>query len=411
METLKLWLESLLDRTDLLVLIKALSVLVAAVVLYFIGKKILVHIAGKAVERTKNRWDDYLYSHGFFNRVSLYVPWILIYLSSSYMGDYQEIIKKISNVAIILVSARVLSLFIEAFLTGVQKKQGKGRSLSGIIQAGKLLIYLIAFILVAGRLMEKSPTALLSGIGAMTAILTLVFKDTILSLVASVQFSLNKTLKLGDWVEIPEMGADGDVVDITLHNVMVQNWDKTLITIPTHRFLEQGFKNWKGMSEAGGRRIKRSLLIDLRSVNFLSEDKIEELKRIQILKTFIEGRKQEIEEDNRKKQVDPSSPINGRAMTNVGVFRAYAQAYLQQHKGIRKDMTLMVRQLQPTEKGLPLEIYCFTADIVWANYESIQADIFDHLMAAVPCFGLSLYQNPSGEDIGRSLSALSQKAT
>lgn len=401
MDTVKTWIENILKNTSLLLLVKMLIIVSSASILYFISRKIMVHAARKAVGKTRNRWDDYLYEHGFFNRLSLLVPWILLYSTSSYFGDFEELIKKISNVALIFVSARVLSLFIEALFTGVQKKQGKGRSLSGIIQAGKLLVYLVAIILVAGLLMEKSPTALLSGIGAMTAILTLVFKDTILSLVASVQFSLNKTLKLGDWVEIPEMGADGDVVDITLHNVMVQNWDKTLITIPTHRFLEQGFKNWKGMSEAGGRRIKRSILIDLRSVAFLSEEKLEELKKIQILKDFLEKRKMEIEEDNRNRKVDPSSPVNGRAMTNIGVFRAYAQAYLEQHQAIRKDMTLMVRQLEPTEKGLPLQIYCFTADTVWAHYESIQADIFDHLMAAIPCFGLSLYQNPSGEDLSR----------
>nr|MDA3852256.1 mechanosensitive ion channel family protein [Spirochaetaceae bacterium] len=362
-------------------------------------RRLLVRLAGSAVKRTKNTWDDYLYNAGFFNRIALFLPVVLVYSLAPWVDFYPLLIKKISQALLIFFGARAMSLFVESIFMSFQKKQSKGRSLSGLVQAGKMTIYIMAFLLVIATLMERSPLALLSGIGAMTAILTLIFKDTILSLVASIQFSLNKTLKVGDWIEMPEMGADGDVVDITLHNVMVQNWDKTLITIPTHRFLEQGFKNWKGMSDAGGRRIKRSIKVDLQSVEFLTPEKRLQLQKVQLLKDFLLIRQQEIDLENKKNLADLSLPFNGRTQTNLGVFRAYAEAYVRNRQDIRKDMTLMVRQLEPTEQGVALQVYCFTTETAWTRYESIQADIFDHLMAAIPWFGLRLYQNPSGGDL------------
>jgi miniconductance mechanosensitive channel len=399
------WIVVFAETYSLLPWLKLVIILVGAWVFFLLTRKILIAITQGAVERTKNKWDDYLYKKGFFNRLSLFVPLVLIYATAGWPGLFEELLRKICMVSMVLVGARVMSLFLESFLTMLQKKQDKSHSISGIIQAAKLLIYLIGFILAAALIMDRSPLALLSGIGAMTAILTLVFKDTILSLVASIQFSLNKTLKVGDWIEVPEVGADGDVVDITLHNVMVQNWDKTLITIPTHKFLELGFKNWKGMADAGGRRIKRSLLIDLHSVEFLTPRKLAELKKIQLIKEYIEARDLEIDSFNKEKQADRCLPVNGRNQTNLGVFRIYTEQYLKSLSVLRQDMTLMVRQLEPGDKGIPIQIYCFTADTVWANYEAIQADIFDHLIAAVPWFGLRLHQNPGSGDLAGLLHA------
>jgi len=379
--------------------IKLVLLMAAAWIFFLVTRKIILKLASGAVEKTRNQWDDYLFENGFFNRISLYIPLIAVYSLAGWISDYEGVLKKICQVGMVLITARVLSLFLEALLMGLQKRQGKGRSISGIMQAGKLIIYLLAFILSTAMVMERSPLALLSGIGAMTAIITLVFKDTILSLVASIQFSLNKTLKVGDWIEVPEAGADGDVVDITLHNVMVQNWDKTLITIPTHKFLEQGFKNWKGMADAGGRRIKRSLLIDLRSVEFLEKEGVDKLRKIRLLKDYLDQKEEEIDSINKQHPDDQTMTVNGRNFTNLGIFRKYAELYLKAQPGIRQDMTLMVRQLEPRDRGVPLEIYCFTNDTAWINYESIQADIFDHLIAAVPWFGLRLYQNPSGGDL------------
>lgn len=370
--------------------------LFGAWILYLLSRKILLTLAAQTVKRTKNTWDDYLYEKGFFQRVSLLVPLVFLYILSAQIPEYQLFFRKITAALMMLQGARVISLFVESLIMGIQQKQGRGKSLSGLLQAIKLLLYILALLMVVAILMDKSPAALLGGIGAMTAIITLVFKDTILSLVASVQFSLNKTLKVGDWIEVPEMGADGDVVDITLHNVMVQNWDKTLITIPTHRFLEQGFKNWKGMSDSGGRRIKRALHIDLQSVRFLSTQEMADLRKIQIIAPYLDKKDQEIHEENKKLQADSSIPVNGKALTNLGVFRRYAETYIESLSHIRKDMTLMVRQLESSHRGVPLQIYCFSSTTAWVEYETIQADIFDHLLASIPYFGLRLFQNPTG---------------
>lgn len=264
---------------------------------------------------------------------------------------------------------------------------------------------MVAAILVIAALIDKSPVILLSGLGAMAAVLMLVFQDTLLSFVASIQISSSDMVRVGDWIEMPQLNADGDVIDIALHTIKVQNWDKTITTLPTRRLISDPFKNWRGMKDSGGRRIKRAILLDKSSIHFISPKEIDHLKQFKLLHDYLNVKDEEISKWNDALGNDYDRPLNQRRLTNIGTFRAYVQNYLKQHPGINQDMTMLVRQLQPTNDGLPLEIYCFTNQTVWAFYESTQSDIFDHLYAILPEFGLRTFQSPSGADFRAFLHA------
>ena len=279
------------------------------------------------------------------------------------------------------------------------------RPIKGYIQLLKIVLYAGAAILIVAALMDQSPLLLLSGLGAMAAVLLLVFKDTILSLVASVQLTSNDMIRVGDWIEMPALGADGDVIDIALHTIKVQNWDKTISTIPTHRLISESFKNWRGMSESGGRRIKRSLFLDQNGVRFLTADEKQKLRRFQLLDAYLGRKQEELGEWNAALEKAGRDPINERNVTNIGTFRAYMVEYLRAHAQIAQGMTLMVRQLDPTPQGLPIEIYCFTSTTAWTAYEDIQSDLFDHMLAILPEFGLRPFQQPSGLDLQRAFAA------
>ncbi|HZF45546.1 MAG TPA: mechanosensitive ion channel family protein [Sphingomonadaceae bacterium] len=296
---------------------------------------------------------------------------------------------------IALAVGRTLSFANELYS---HRPHAANRPIKGYIQVAKILVYCAAAILMLAVLMEQSPLLLLSGLGAMAAVLMLVFKDTILSLVASVQLTSNDMLRVGDWIEMPQLNADGDVIDIALHTVKVQNWDKTITTIPTHRLISESYKNWRGMEESGGRRIKRALMIDQRSAHFLDPEEMERLHRFLLIDDYLDRKQGELDEWNASFLEAGRDPVNQRRVTNLGTFRAYVLAYLRAHPRISPDMTLLVRQLQPTGQGLPLEIYCFTTTTAWADYEGIQSDIFDHLISVIPEFGLRLFQEPSGYD-------------
>ena len=270
--------------------------------------------------------------------------------------------------------------------------------IKGFIQITKIALYFFTTVFVVSILLNKTPLFLLSGIGALTAVLMLVFKDAILGFVAGIQLSANSMVAHGDWIEMPKYGADGDVLEVTLTTVKVQNWDKTITTIPTYALISESFKNWRGMQQSGGRRIKRAVNIDMNSIRFCDEEMLGRFGKIQYISEYIDTKKAELEAFNSAENVDNASLANGRRMTNVGTFRAYVQAYLLNHPMINKDMTFLVRQLKPTEFGLPIEIYVFSKDQVWANYEAIQADIFDHILAVLPEFDLRVYQNPTGSD-------------
>jgi miniconductance mechanosensitive channel len=249
--------------------------------------------------------------------------------------------------------------------------------------------------------LDRSPWGIVSGIGALTAVLLLIFRDSILGLVATVQLSGNDMVRVGDWIEMPSYNADGDVIDMSLHTVKVQNWDKTITTIPTHALISDSFRNWRGMQESGGRRIKRSIYIDMNTVRFVDEEMLQKYRKFDYLGEYVDRKLSEIEEYNRNHVRDLSEVVNGRRLTNLGTFRAYVESYLKRHSMISDEMTFLVRQLQPSDRGIPIEIYVFSRDIRWANYEQIQADIFDHLLAVIPEFGLRVYQAPSGNDVTR----------
>ena len=275
----------------------------------------------------------------------------------------------------------------------------RDKPLKVFAQVLKLILWGVGIILTLSLLLNQSPIYLLSGLGALTAVLMLIFKDTIMSIVASLQIQAHDMIRIGDWIEMPKFYADGDVIDIALHTVKVQNWDKTITTIPMQKFIEESFRNWRGMTQSGGRRICRNLRLDAASVRFLDQELLEKLKKVHLLKDYLQTRQEEIDQYNKNNSVDQSCVVNGRRMTNLGTFRAYILSYLKNSPRINQDMTMIVRQMEPTSEGVPLQIYCFTSTTAWVPYEGIQSDLFDHLLAVAPEFGLRVFQNPSGNDI------------
>jgi miniconductance mechanosensitive channel len=313
--------------------------------------------------------------------------------------DVRNVVAAIAGALVVLATARALSAMLDGVnQVYVRRPDAALRPIKGYLQVGKIIIYCAAAVLIVSALIGQSPLLLLSGLGALAAVLLLVFKDTILSLVASVQLTSNDMIRVGDWIEMPQQNADGDVIDIALHTVKVQNWDKTITTVPTYKLIAESFRNWRGMQESGGRRIKRALMIDQNSIRFLTDEEIEAARGFTVLRPYLDERAREIAAWNGERPAP-----DRRRMTNIGVFRAYVDAYLRAHPGIAQDMTLMVRQLAPGPDGLPLEIYCFTATVAWVGYETTQADIFDHLLAVLRTFELRLFQQPTGLDFTQAL--------
>lgn len=365
----------------------------------FITKKVVLRVLTHIINNNKFNWDNMLLERKVFHRLSHIVPAIIIYYFSSTFPDYQHLIEKGAITYIIVVGLMVIYSFLNAFNDiYLTFEISKIKPIKGYIQVVQIIVFVLGGIIIIANLMGESPFILLSGIGALSAVLLLVFKDSLLGLVAGIQLAANDMVRVGDWIEMPKYEADGDIIDISLNTVKVQNFDKTITTIPSYALISDSFKNWRGMQVSGGRRIKRSLFIDTNSITFCTEEMIEKFKTIQFLSEYITTKEHEIAEYNAKNEINRNNPVNGRALTNIGVFRAYINQYLQHHPGISKEMTLLVRQLAPTENGLPLEIYAFTNDIRWDVYETIQSDIFDHLFAVAPEFGLHLFQNPSGND-------------
>lgn len=379
-------------------------VVVVALLVGWITHRVLPRLVRKVVEASNTQWDDVMLSRGVLRQFAHLAPVLVLYLGIDAVPALQDaqvaLLRKVLLVAIVYFVARALSRLLSASNDlYVSQNVARRRPIKGYVQVGKLVVYLVAAILAVAILIERSPLLLLSGIGALGAVLMLVFKDTILSLVASVQIASNDLLRVGDWIEMPSMGADGDVIDIALHTVKVQNFDKTIVTIPTYRLIDDSFKNWRGMQASGGRRIKRALNLDQTSVHFLDGDERKQLSRFGLLDAHFERMREQLEEWNAG--LADSDPVNTHRLTNVGCFRAYVAAYLQANPRIDTGKTLMVRQLSPSATGLPLELYCFASTTAWAEYEEIQADIFDHLLAILPEFGLSLFQQPTGLDLAR----------
>ena len=391
-----------LGTWPLLLAIVCIIILAAvAFVANYLIKRILIQGLMRLLKRFLPGKDDLLSQHNVVQRLANVVPAMIVSMGIKLVpnlpGGLVKVVENVCSAFVFLALALAVGSALDIFNIYWKERTGKKRKpIKGYVQIIKIIIYLIAAILIIAALIDRSPIILLSGLGAMAAVLMLVFQDTLLSLVASVQISSNGMLQVGDWIEMPQANADGDIIDIALHTVRVQNWDKTITSIPTKKFLTESFKNWRGMTECGGRRIKRSIFIDQNSVHFLSAGEEEHLREFELLKDYLADKDKEIEDWNLK--FGESSEVNFRRLTNLGTFRAYINKYLKTHPMIRQRMTLLVRQLSPTSEGIPLELYCFTSTTAWADYENIQSDIFDHLLAIIPEFGLRLFQAPTGAE-------------
>ncbi len=378
--------------------------LTVALVVDLVAKRVLVRAARRLAENSRVTWDDALVDHNVFGRLSQVLPALVVFLAIPFVPGLPEAaVRLVRNVAtgymVLMLTLTLTSLLSAANTIYSALPVAKERPLKGFVQLVQIVVWVLGGVLIVAAVLDRSPLLLISGFGAMTAILLLVFKDTILSLVASVQLTAQDMVRVGDWITMPQFGADGDVIDVQLHTVKVQNFDKTITTIPTHRLITDSFQNWRGMSESGGRRIKRSLYFDVSSIRFQSDEEIEHFRRFVLLAGYIDDKRRELAEYNARLEGEVAEDVNRRRLTNIGTFRAYAFNYLKNHPRIRQDLTLIVRQLPAGPDGLPLEIYCFTDTTAWAEYEGIQSDIFDHLIAIVPEFGLRLFQQPAGADV------------
>lgn len=370
---------------------------------YYLAKHQVLAVVHRIVTASRNEWDDMLIEHKVFTRIALLVPFIVLLFLVPHALEkdsaYSYFLLTIAKIAITFQIARAISALLNtANSLYDQTSQKRDLPINATVQLIKLVVYIVATILAISFILDKSPLYLLSGLGALTAVLLLIFQDTIKGLVASIQISANRMVAPGDWIEMPKYGADGDVIEIGLNTVKVRNFDNTVTTIPTYALVSESFRNWRGMFNAGGRRIKRSLIIDVNSIHFCSKEELATLEKIVLLKDYLAEKKREVEEDNQQKGVDSNDPVNARQLTNIGTFRVYIETYLKQHAKVHPSMTCMVRQLPATAVGLPLELYFFTNDVAWVNYEKIQADIFDHLFAVAAHFNLRIFQEPSGYD-------------
>ena len=397
---------------DLIVsqLLIAAVVVILGLIANVVAKRCIVTAVRRLVQRTKTTWDDALVEQRVFYRLSHIAPAAVIYLAAPLFLELSAAVSSFALAYMGFIGLIVIGAVLDAVVTIYRGFEiADHKPIRGYIQAVKIFIYIVGGIAVVGTLIQQSPWKLLSGIGAMTALILLIFKDSILGLVAGIQLSGHDMVRIGDWIEMPQYDADGDVIDISLNNVKVQNWDKTITTIPTYALVANSFRNWRGMQETGGRRIKRSLYIDMNSIRFCSPEMTARFQRITFINDYVSAKTKEIDEWNREHGFDMEIAVNGRRMTNIGTFRAYVYQYLRHHPKIYQEMTLLVRQQPPTEHGIPIEIYAFTNDIVWANYENIQADIFDHILAVLHEFDLRVYQQPSGLDLKSGIDTLAAR--
>lgn len=380
-----------------------LAVLVTAAFAYYITKTVVIGVATKVVKQTSNTWDDELLKSRLFKWIALLVPTVIILNAAPHaiitqhdgiplLANFIQTSAKVFIIILGFLSLNSLLNIVERIY--LRFEVSRELPIKGFIQVIKIILLLAAIIFIISTLVGKSPVLIFSGLGAMTAILMLIFKDSILGLVAGIQLSANRMVARGDWIEMPKFGADGEVLEVALTTVKVKNWDKTITTIPTYALISDSFKNWRGMSSSGVRRIKRSVNLDMSTVKFLDDTMLSELKKVTLLKDYLSEKEKELHAWNAE-HADASNPINARSLSNLGTFRAYIREFLKNHPKISKNETLLVRQLQPTEHGIPIEVYVFTTDNAWIKYEDIQSDIFDHLLSILPQFGLRVFQSPS----------------
>ena len=381
-----------------------IGVLAISIAAYFAARLAVGRLLQEAISRTDTEWDNRLVEAGVFGRLAHLVPALILQRAGErVLADTPRALAAVEP----LVTAYLIVIGIlvaDAVLSAGQAiweshRVSRRFQVKTLVQVLKLVVYFLGGIAVLAMLLGRSPVALFTGLGAFTAILMLIFRDAILGFVAGIQLSVNNMVRRGDWIEMPAHGADGDVIDVSLTTVKVQNWDKTISTIPTYALVSESFKNWRGMSESGGRRIKRAVLIDLTSIRFCNAEMLERFRRVRFISEYVQKKLDELGAHNQQFEADETLLINGRHLTNVGTFRAYLEAYLRSHPKIHPELTLLVRQLAVTEHGLPIEIYVFSNDQDWVRYEALQADIFDHILAVAPLFDLRVFQAPTGADM------------
>jgi len=382
------------------------GVIVLAVASNFVAKNFIVALINRLLHKSTSKRDDILARRKVFERLSQLAPALVIYaLAPFVLSAYPApgaFIAKLSLIYIVVIGVLFIDALINAGLEIYSTYRiSRNFPVKSFAQAAKLMLYFLGAVSTLSLILGQSPMTFIAGFGAFAAVLMFVFKDPILGLVAGLQLSANRMVAVGDWIEIPKYGVDGDVMEIALTTVKIRNFDKTITTVPTQVLINDSFKNWRGMTETGGRRIKRSIYLDVASVRFCDEEMLQRYSKIQYIADYLDEKRRELTTYNETHTKDPASLVNGRRLTNVGTFRAYLEAYLRAHPKISKDLTLLVRQLQPTESGLPVEIYVFSTETDWVIYEALQADIFDHILAAVPEFDLRVFQNPTGGDFAR----------
>ena len=381
------------------------SVFFVAFALFFILKWISVTVVHRFAVKSKTQWDDVLLKYKVFTKVVHLVPGLIIYSSVSFAEPfYPKLDAYLQNITEVYLLITIV-LFVNAMLNSLNDiynitfSFSKEKPLAGFVQLVKIFVYFSALMALVAILFDKQLWTLFKGLGAAAAVLMLVFKDSLLGFVAGIQIMMNDMVKIDDWIEMRSRGADGSVIEINLTTVKVQNWDKTISMIPTYALITESFVNWRGMEQGNGRRIKRAINIDMTSVRFCDHNMLEEFKKFVLIRDYVSQKQLEIETFNQTLNVSPEDHYNGRRQTNLGVFRNYLEAYLRNNPLVNLDMPFIVRHLQPTETGIPLEVYVFCKDKAWANYEGVQADIFDHILAVMPLFGLRVFQNPSGNDL------------
>ncbi len=393
--------QSLADSLDQFIAVGLLLLLAFSA--NFICRTVLLHVVTKLVKNTKVTWDDVLFDKKVLVNLSRMVAPVLIYVLLPVVFPREpDVVSFLQRLCMIYIIATFLR-FINVFLLAIyhvysEKEQFKDRPLKGLQQTAQVTLFFIGGIAIVSILMNKSPAVLLTGLGASAAILMLVFKDSIMGFVSGIQLSANNMLRVGDWIVMSKYGADGTVIEVTLNTVKVRNWDNTITTIPPYALVSDSFQNWRGMQESGGRRVKRSIQIDMNSVKFCTPEMLDKYRKIHLLADYIDETERVVSEYNEMHHIDNSLLVNGRRQTNLGVFRAYLNNYLKNLDAVNQEMTCMVRQLQPTEQGIPIELYFFSAIKEWVVYESIQADVFDHVLAIIPEFELRVFQNPTGSD-------------
>ncbi len=414
------WLQELLESKMALdhsvavyvkLFLLAVFLFIVCFVVWYLSKRIILVTIHRVARKTRTDWDDVLVERNVFNNLAYILPAVVVQLyARAVLVDFPDLIPLVTRLTHIFMTLMFMSV-VNNFLNAVQDillkiDRLKDKPINSFIQLAKIIAFFLFGVILLSLIVSRSPIYFLSAMGAVSAVLLLIFRDTILALVASIQLSANDLLRVGDWVSVPKYGADGPVIRINLSTVTVRNWDNTYTSIPPYVFISDSFQNWRGMQESGGRRIMRSINIKMNSVQHCTDEMLEEFKKIELIRDYIAQKEEEVKAYNKEHQVDESVLINGRRLTNIGAFRAYAEAFIANNPNINTDLIYQVRQLEATSTGIPIQIYAFSKEKTWVAYERVAADIFDHLIAALPTFDLEVFESPSGNDVRQLLEGM-----